>query len=113
LKGGLYDSSPLRSFLADEFADISPMQRSVNVGIVDLLTGKWVDYTDETIKSDTIVDLMYTSLSSTPYFAPVEAFGSYYFDGSAIWDIDIASAVNKCLAKGYTHAETVVDIVMT
>jgi len=112
-KGGLYDSAPLQKFLKSQFKDVAPMSRSINVGIVDLLSGKWVDYTDETIKSDTIVDLMYTSLSSTPYFAPVEAFGSYYYDGSAIYDIDIASAVNKCLAKGYTHDEITVDIIMT
>jgi len=56
---------------------------------------------------------MYTSLSTTPFFSPVEAFGSYFFDGSAIWDIDIPSAVNKCAKKGYAHSDIVVDIVMT
>jgi len=56
---------------------------------------------------------MYTSLSTTPFFSPVEAFGSYYFDGSAIWDIDIPSAVNRCIKDGYEHSDIVVDVVMT
>ena len=38
--------------------------------------------------------------------------GSSYFDGSVIWDLDIFSAVNKCLE---THADedVVVDVVLT
>jgi len=38
--------------------------------------------------------------------------GSSYFDGSVIWNLDIFSAVNKCLE---THADTdvVLDVVLT
>jgi len=42
---------------------------------------------------------MFASFSIPGYFDPVEAFGSSFFDGSAIWDIDITSVVNKCMEK--------------
>jgi len=113
-KAGLYNSAPLKKFLKSEFSSVTSMKRSVNVGIVDLLSGKWADFNEDNIAQDNnLLDVMYTSLSTTPYFSPVEAFGSYYFDGSAIWDIDIPSAVNKCAQKGYAQSDIVVDVVMT
>jgi hypothetical protein len=39
--------------------------------------------------------------------------GSSYFDGSAVWDIDIFSAINKCTAKGFKEEDIIVDVVMT
>jgi hydroxymethylpyrimidine/phosphomethylpyrimidine kinase len=38
--------------------------------------------------------------------------GSSFFDGSVIWDLDIFSAVNKCL-ETHADADIVVDVVMT
>ena len=57
--------------------------------------------------------MLYASLSSVGYFAPVEAFGSSFVDGAAVWDIDIASAVNTCASLGYAADSIVVDVVMT
>ena len=59
-----------------------------------------------------MVDLLFASFSIPGYFPPVSAFNTECFDGSAIWDIDVTSVINKCLAKGYSEADTVVDIVM-
>lgn len=38
---------------------------------------------------------------------------SYYFDGSAVWDIDIFSVVNRCKDLGFSNEDIVVDVVMT
>jgi predicted acylesterase/phospholipase RssA len=55
---------------------------------------------------------MFASFSFAGFFPPAEVMGSSFFDGSVIWDLDIFSAVNKCLE---THADTdvVVDVVLT
>jgi hypothetical protein len=45
-----------------------------------------------------LIDVLYSSFAFAGAFPPVEAFGSQFFDGSAIWDIDIFTAVNKCKA---------------
>ena len=52
-------------------------------------------------------------MSFAGFFPPAEVLGSSYFDGSAVWDIDIFSAVNKCTEKGFKNQDIVVDVVMT
>jgi len=55
---------------------------------------------------------MFASFSIPGYFEPVEAFGTSFFDASAIWDIDITSVVNKCMLMGYQQSDIVVDVIM-
>jgi len=112
-KGGLYDSSPLKKFLTNEFATVSALSRDVNVGLVNILTGKWADFQKEQLVGSTLTDVMYASLSKPPFFAPVESSSSFFYDGSAIWDIDIPSAVNRCLARVSSPADVVLDVIMT
>ena len=42
-KGGLYDNSPLQTFLETALADIGTMQRFVDVGLTNILTGEYKD----------------------------------------------------------------------
>jgi len=93
IKGGLFDSSPLNSFIKDQFKDVQ-IQRDITVGLVDVLSGDYVDFTKENLTSANIDSVMYASFSVPAYFAPVEAFGTSWFDGSAIWDLDVASVIN-------------------
>lgn len=59
-----------------------------------------------------LADVMFASFAYPGFFEPAEVMGGSYFAGSVIWDLDIFSAVNKCLE---THADTdvVVDVVLT
>jgi len=41
MEGGLYNDALLKTFLTHELADISPMNRFVDIGITDVLTGKY------------------------------------------------------------------------
>ena len=41
MEGGLYNNALLKTFLTHELADLSPMARFVDVGITDVLTGKY------------------------------------------------------------------------
>jgi predicted acylesterase/phospholipase RssA len=56
---------------------------------------------------------LYASLSFAGFFPPADVLGSSYFDGSAVWDVDIFSAVNRCKAKGFEDKNIIVDVVMT
>lgn len=40
---------------------------------------------------------MFASFSYAGFFPPAESMDGTWFDGSVIWDLDIFSAVNKCL----------------
>jgi hypothetical protein len=103
MKGGLYSSRPLRGFLKDEFSGAS-LQRSLNVGIVDLLAGEYVDFSEAKLtRTADLVDVMFASLSTIVYYPPAEVFGSSFVDGAAVYDIDIFTAINRCEALGYSE----------
>jgi hypothetical protein len=89
------------------------MNRDVEVGIVDVLSGKYETFNKDNMTAESVVDVMYASFGFPGFFPPVEAFGSQYFDGSAMWSIDIPSAINKCLERVSDPADVVVDVVMT
>lgn len=87
--------------------------REVTIGLVDMMNGDFVDFDEQSLTDDaTTQDLLYASFSIPGYFAPVEAFGSYFFDGSAIWDIDITSVINRCQDAGFSDSDIVVDVIM-
>jgi hypothetical protein len=52
-------------------------------------------------------------LSLPGFFPPAKVFGSEYFDGSAVYDLDIFTAVKKCFEKGYKESDIVVDTILT
>ena len=64
-------------------------------------------------KSENLVDLMFASMSFAGFFPPAEVLGSTFFDGSAVWDIDIFSAINRCVELGFQNQDIVVDAIMT
>lgn len=86
------------------------MQRFTDVGITDVQNGVFVDNID-TLDTN-LVDVMFASFSYAGFFPPAESMGGTWFDGSVIWDLDVFSAVNKCLE---THApeDIVVDVLLT
>jgi predicted acylesterase/phospholipase RssA len=97
-EGGLYNSAPLEDFLKKEFSG-AEMKRKLDIGIVDVLDGSYMDFSEKNVtKGETsLVDAMYASMSFAGFFPPADVFGSSFFDGSAVWDIDIFSAINRCI----------------
>lgn len=47
------------------------------------------------------------------YFPPADVLDSLWFDGSAVYEIDIISAINRCLDKGFAASDVVVDAIIT
>jgi len=56
---------------------------------------------------------LFASFAFPGFFPPAEAFDSKWFDGSAVYDIDIFTAINKCIDNGYKEEDVVVDVVLT
>lgn len=86
------------------------MQRFVDIGITNLLTGAFTDNT-ATLDSN-LQDVMFASFSYAGFFPPAQSMGGTWMDGSVIWDLDIFSAVNKCL-ETHVQEDVVVDVLMT
>jgi predicted acylesterase/phospholipase RssA len=112
-EGGLYNSAPLEDFLAKEFKEVE-MHRGLNIGIVDVLDGAYKDFSDQNVtQGENLVDAMYASMSFAGFFPPADVLGSSYFDGSAVWDIDIFSAINRCTDLGFQNSDIIVDVILT
>jgi predicted acylesterase/phospholipase RssA len=112
-EGGLYNSAPMEDFLKSQFKSVQ-MHRALDIGIVDVINGDYKDFSDLNIThGDNLIDALYASMSFAGFFPPAEVLGSAYFDGSAVWDIDIFSAINRCSDKGFKNEDIVVDVVLT
>lgn len=121
----------MEDFLKEQFRDVS-MKRKMDIGIVDVKDGSYRDFSEKNItslasssssswgwwgsddkKDDTLAEALYASMSFAGFFPPADVLGSYYFDGSAVWDIDIFSAINRCTEMGFKNSDIVVDVIMT
>jgi len=112
-EGGLYNSAPMEDFLKSQFKGVQ-MHRNLDIGIVDVINGDYKDFSDLNIThGDNLIDALYASMSFAGFFPPAEVLGSAYFDGSAVWDIVIFSAINRCSDKGFKNEDIVVDVVLT
>lgn len=112
-EGGLYNSAPLEDFLKKEFP-AAPMYRNLNIGIVDVKDGSYKDFTDKNItQGENLHDALFASLSFAGFFPPANVLGSSYFEGSAVWDVDIFSSINKCIDQGFKEEDIIVDVVLT
>jgi len=90
------------------------MQREVSIGITDVLSGEFKDFTEDALQNnDDLIQVLYASFAFAGFFPPVEAFGTKWFDGSAVYDIDIFSGINKCLDAGFKEEDLVIDAVFT
>jgi predicted acylesterase/phospholipase RssA len=70
----------------------------MDIGITNVVDGAYVDFSDKNVtQGGNLVDALYASMSFAGFFPPADVLGSYYFDGSAVWDIDIFSAINRCV----------------
>jgi predicted acylesterase/phospholipase RssA len=104
IKAGLYnDQKYLPAFISEQLTTlgVGAMQRFVNVGLTDVLSGAFVDNISGGTLDTNLEDVLYASFSYAGFFPPAESMGHTWFDGSVIWDLDVFSAVNKCLE---THA---------
>ena len=112
-EGGVYNSAPMEKFLESQFSDVS-MNRMMDIGITNLVDGSYRDFSEKNITAGAnLIDAMYASLSVAGFFPPADVLNGYFFDGSAVWDIDIFNAVNRCVDAGFPEENIVVDVILT
>ena len=113
LKGGLWDDSPTLDFLQTELTDITSQYRWIDVGLTDVLQGKYTDFVESQMNGrDEFYNVLYAQFAQAGYFPPVAFDNTDWFDGATIWDLDVFSVVNKC-QETHADADIVVDVVLT
>jgi predicted patatin/cPLA2 family phospholipase len=103
----------MKDFISKEFSNVQ-IKRPLNIGIVDVLSGQYLPFNEKNLTSnDNLINALYASFALPGFFPPVEAFGSKWFDGSAVYDLDIFSAVTNCIQKGFKQSDVVIDVLLT
>jgi len=103
----------MEKFLESELSDITKMNRNLNIGITNELSGKINEFTqDNILYSSNLTNALYASMSTAGFFVFVSVFGFDYYNGSAVWNLDIFSGVNKCLER-HAESDIVVDVILT
>lgn len=93
-KEGLYDSSPLHEMVREYFSNRT-IHRLVHFNSVDAITGRIVPFDEQTDKEGFMTGLC--GSTAVPFlFPPVPYKDKLLIDGGCVWNLDIASAVNKC-----------------
>lgn len=81
---------------------------------MNVLSGEFLDFTNDNINTEDNLDhAVFASFSWPGLFPPAHAFGSKWFDGSAVYDLDIFAAINKCKSLGYKDQDIVLDVIFT
>jgi len=109
-KSSFYDNSPYYDTVKEIFLNKS-LKRGYICGAVNLVTGDYEIFEDESLKESGFPEIIITS-AAVPVFFPVNKYNSnYYIDGSSLYNIDITSGINRCLHMGYSEDKIVVDAI--
>jgi len=107
---GIFDNSPLKSFLNSELKklglnDASTFSRNFEIGFIDFMKGTFfsVNQTTDFKGYKDIVDTLFGSFSFPGFFSPTQAFSSHYIEGSSVRSLDVISAINYCLNQGFAE----------
>ena len=110
-ENSLYDASDLYTFVAEYFKD-AKLQRHVNLGIANVMNGKYKSF-KEHHTPDELIKVLQASLSFPGVFKAIEAFDSLWFTGSAIYEIDIIGPITHCRELGYNDSDIIMDVVLS
>ena len=93
-KNAIYDSTPLHEFISEYFSNRT-VHRLVHFNSVDAITGEIITF-DETVDKATFIKGLWGSTAVPFVFLPVPFGDRLLIDGGVAWNLDVASAVNKC-----------------
>ena len=90
------------------------MKRDISIGLVELLSGEYYEFTKDYLPTESSIEhTLFASFSWPGIFPPAEEFGGAYIDGSSVYDLDIYTAVNKCLDMGFAEEDIVIDAILS
>ena len=107
----LYDASRLYKFIESYFKD-EEIHRHLSVGITNVLNGQYKSLLEHHGVAE-MVQALTATIAFPGVFKSVEAFGSLWFSGAAVYEIDIVGPINHCKRMGYEDEDIVVDAILS
>lgn len=86
------------------------VQRSFNMSAVNVGTGEYHNFTELNTPFENIPDAIISSASIPFMFPPHLYEGEYYMDGMTAWNVNLSSAISRCLEKVDDDTKITVDI---
>eukprot|EP00388_Colpodella_angusta_P021964 GDKJ01056035.1.p1 GENE.GDKJ01056035.1~~GDKJ01056035.1.p1 ORF type:complete len:371 (-),score=99.09 GDKJ01056035.1:379-1491(-) len=111
-KKGIFNSAPLQEFASNVIQKRSYGNRHISIVATDMTDGG-IRLWDEKTNSKDLVEAVLASSAIPAFFPSVLIDGAYYNDGGCLHNIEIASAVNKCLDKGFLPPQIILDVIST
>lgn len=108
-KPSLYDNSPLVDFLKKWFAG-RPVVRKLSFNAVDAGTGHVINF-NETLQGEDFYKALIGSTSMPFIFPSVDFHNTTLIDGGSAWNLDVASAINRCRELVDDDSKIVIDII--
>lgn len=88
-----------------------PPKRKLNVGASNAGTSKYEVFDEKTPLKDLPVAVA-SSASIPVVFATQHLYGKTLYDGGAIWNTNLVSAVDRCREDGFEDEQIVLDVVI-
>ena len=110
-ENSIYDASDLYKFIED-FFKASRVERHVNIGISNVLTGRFHSF-GMRHSDEEFIKVLQASISFPGVFKTVEFQDSLWFTGSAIYEIDVLGPINHCRELGYKDKYINVDAIVS
>ena len=96
-ESGLYNNAPLRDTLHELYKDRT-IKRHLEIGATNLLNASFTTF-EENWPTDVLLDALVASTALPMLLPPKDMLDSTWFEGSAVWAVDVASAINRCAEK--------------
>ena len=96
-QAGIMDNTPGYEFGQQIYQHYTETKRRYVITANDANTGAYTKFTDQNIPFTDLVDAIIAS-SSVPFvFPPHHYNGTYFIDGGSTWNINLDSAIQRCL----------------
>jgi len=106
-ESGMYSTEPLRQTITQKVTH--PPYRNVTLGSTDLNTGHFATF-NESMGLD-IVEAVMCSAAPPLYFPPQSFQGTYWADGGCVLNLDVFSAVKRCLDVVPDESHIIIDMI--
>lgn len=85
-------------------------QRDFSLATVNVATGEYTVWNRENITVEDLPSATLSSASIPVVFQPRPFKDQLFMDGGTVWNVNIDSAIQGCLNKGFKEEQIIVDV---
>jgi predicted acylesterase/phospholipase RssA len=91
---------------------VGEIKRNFGFSAVDVNTGNYEVFNRDNTAYEEFAQACFASASIPTVFPPQHLHGFVLMDGGTVWNVNVDSAVEQCLAMGYDEKDIIIDAVV-